>query len=380
MNFYYGVMIIFIMLVWGHLIVKFFYRTDISPAKSLEIDGLRGLLALGVFVAHAAISYRYYQGIPWQLPIENFYTMIGEGSVLFFFMITGFLFWNMIIRYRGVLNPWVFVQHRFLRLAPMFIFSFILIQLVAIYFSEYSLYTLAGRSGEYLVHILHFDGISLDITEIPNKLLINASVYWTLEYEWKFYLIILVLAFLYRTVLRHWIWFPLLLLVIIKIVLGQSNIWIIFPFGMLAASIKHALEEKNIIPTRMQKLFFNLFSIPFLVFILSDFHDGFNLLWYALGFLLFLLIVSGYVDFFGLLHLRTTVFLGSISYSVYLLHGIWLYTVLNILKRYIDFKTLGLEAYWLIIAVLGMVMIVSATFTYKFIEEKFYNLRSRMES
>ena len=102
------------------------------------------------------------------------------------------------------------------------------------------------------------------------------------------------------------------------------------------------------------------------------------LLWYALGFLLFLLIVCGYVDFFGLLHLRTTVFLGSISYSVYLLHGIWLYTVLNILKRYIDFKTLGLETYWLIFALIGMVMIVSSAFTYKFIEEKFYNLRARM--
>lgn len=378
MSFFYGVMIIFAMLVWGQLIIRFFYPTFAEPSeKSLAIDGLRGILVLGVFVAHSAISYRYYQGIPWQLPVENFYTMIGEGSVLFFFMITGFLFWNMIIRYRGALNPFVFTQHRILRLVPMFLFSYLLIQLVAIYFSEHSLPELLKRSGDYLYHLSRFDGIDVNITEIPDKLLINASVYWTLEYEWKFYVIILVLAFLYRTVLRYWVWFPILLLIIVKFFYGQSNIWIVFPFGMLAASIKYALAERNIVPTKGQKTFFNVLALPFLIYLLTDFHDGFNLLWYALGFILFVFIVCEYVDFFGLLNWNATVFLGSISYSVYLLHGIWLYTVLHILQRYLDFTKLGMEGYWLIIAAIGMAMVVSSALTYRYIEEKFYNLRTR---
>lgn len=378
MSFLYGVMIIFAMLLWGQLVMRFFYPTFTEPSeKSLTIDGLRGVSALGVFIAHSAISYRYYRGIPWQLPEENFYTMIGEGSVLFFFMITGFLFWNMIIRYRGVLNPIVFIQHRILRLVPMFLFSFILIQLVAVYFSEHALLELLKRSGDYLNHLSRFDGVDVDIMEVPDKLLINASVYWTLEYEWKFYVIVLLLAFMHRTILRYWIWFPILLLILIKIFLGQSNIWIVFPFGMLAASIKYALTERKIVPTKNQKTFFNVLAIPFLTYLLINFHDGFNLLWYALGFLLFVFIVCEYVDFFGLLNWNVTVFFGSISYSVYLLHGIWLYAVLHILQQYIDFATLGLERYWLIIAVIGMAMVVSCTFTYRFIEEKFYNLRTR---
>lgn len=380
MSFYYGVLIIVAMISLSHLIVSIFYRIDVtSSTKSVAIDGLRGLLALGVFVEHSMISFRYYQGIAWQRPQENFYTILGEGSVVFFFMITGFLFWNMIIRYRGELNPWIFVQHRLLRLAPMFIFSFLLIQLVAVYFSEYSLSVLTQRTEEYLFHVLHFDGINVDITEIPDKILINASVYWTLEHEWKFYLIILPLAFLYRTILRYWIWFPLVLFVLFRLLYGQSDIWMIFPFGMLAASIKFALGEKNIIPTNRQKIFFNVLAIPFLVFLLTNFHEGYTLLWYALGFVLFVFIVCDYVDFFGLLRMRATAFLGSISYSIYLLHGIWLYTVLNIIKRYIDFKALDVQLYWLIIAMIGMSAVVSSAVTYKFIEEKFYNLRGKMK-
>lgn len=380
MGFYYGVLVIFLILAWSHLVTQLFYQTDAkSSTKNVSIDGLRGLLALGVFIAHSAISYRYYQSGVWLLPIENFYTMIGEGSVIFFFMITGFLFWNMIIRYRGELNPLIFIQHRVLRLVPMFLFSYIIIQLVAISFSHHSLAILLERSGEFLTHILKFDGTYIDITEIPDKLLINASVFWTLEFEWKFYLIILVLAFLYRTVLHHWIWLPFILVIVFRIIFGHSAIWMIFPFGMLAASIKHILDGHRIVLSLNQKKVLNFLAIPYLIFLITNFHDGYSLLWYTLGFILFLLIVCQYVDFFGLLNLRAAAFLGSISYSIYLLHGIWLYTVLHILQHYIIFKTLSLELYWSIIGIIGMVMIVSAALSYRFIEEKFYNMRTKME-
>jgi peptidoglycan/LPS O-acetylase OafA/YrhL len=349
MGFYYGILLILLMVGWAHIITSFFYKTSISSTKNLALDGLRGLLALGVFVAHSAISYRYYRGNAWLLPKENFYAMAGEGAVIFFFMITGFLFWNMIIRYRGELNPMIFVQHRILRLLPMFIFSFMLIEVVAFSFNE------------------------------QLKFVINGGVYWTLDYEWKFYLIVLVLAFLYRKLFKYWVWLPLVLLFIGMMTLKESSIWFIFPFGMLAASIKYKLDLYDIKPSNIQKLLLNSLSIPFLIFIITQFHDGYNLLWYALGFILFLLIVCEYVDFFGVLHWKAMVLLGSISYSFYLLHAIGLYIGLNIIKRYVDFNHLGLNEYWLIIAILGLGIVTASTFTYHFIEEKFYKLRTKMD-
>jgi peptidoglycan/LPS O-acetylase OafA/YrhL len=82
---------------------------------------------------------------------------------------------------------------------------------------------------------------------------------------------------------------------------------------------------------------------------------------------IFLMIVSGN-DFHGLLSSRAFSFLGTISYSVYLLHPIVLYVCTRAAGRVIDFRTVTPLAYWTLAAAIGMVVILVSSLSYRFIE------------
>src|SRR5689334_9107223 len=58
--------------------------------RFFAIDGLRGLLAFGVFGHHATVMPGYFETGIWQAPPSVFYRMIGEVGVALFFAITGF--------------------------------------------------------------------------------------------------------------------------------------------------------------------------------------------------------------------------------------------------------------------------------------------------
>jgi len=68
-----------------------------KSARNESIDGLRGFLALGVFIHHCAVTWYYKQSGIWNVPPSNFYTELGQASVALFFMITAFLFWGKVI-------------------------------------------------------------------------------------------------------------------------------------------------------------------------------------------------------------------------------------------------------------------------------------------
>ena len=63
-----------------------------------NIDGLRGYLALGVFFHHFIITYYWQNTGIWQRSPENFYNNLAELSVSMFFMITGYLFFKVILK------------------------------------------------------------------------------------------------------------------------------------------------------------------------------------------------------------------------------------------------------------------------------------------
>jgi tRNA A-37 threonylcarbamoyl transferase component Bud32 len=70
------------------------------------IDGLRGYLAFGVFVHHSIITWIFLRTGVIDFPPSNFYSMLGQGSVALFFMITGFLFWSRLLA-QGRNHDWL---------------------------------------------------------------------------------------------------------------------------------------------------------------------------------------------------------------------------------------------------------------------------------
>ena len=80
--------------------IAFCGRLVAPPERSdryASIDGLRGYLALFVFLHHACVWYFFLQVGRWEVPPSSLYTHFGQSSVALFFMITGFLLFPNII-------------------------------------------------------------------------------------------------------------------------------------------------------------------------------------------------------------------------------------------------------------------------------------------
>src|ERR1700730_13991860 len=96
-------------LVVGWLIVgrSAFYQALCAPrtgARFASLDGLRGFLALGVFLHHGIIWHGIIASQP-RPPLGPYCKYLGQGSVIFFFLITGFLFWTKVVKAGGRIDP-----------------------------------------------------------------------------------------------------------------------------------------------------------------------------------------------------------------------------------------------------------------------------------
>jgi peptidoglycan/LPS O-acetylase OafA/YrhL len=106
--FFFLLMTVFVSL--GYLICRILppYNSLVRqlPAKNgyyLELESMRGILALAVVVHHAVVWYMlmYYQTSEISGPNATFYSQLGTAPVSFFFFITGFLFGRSSFRIRS---------------------------------------------------------------------------------------------------------------------------------------------------------------------------------------------------------------------------------------------------------------------------------------
>ena len=88
--------------------------------------------------------------------------------------------------------------------------------------------------------------------------------------------------------------------------------------------------------------------------------------------LVFTLIALGN-DIFGLLKINALKVLGEISYSIYLLHGIVLYVMIDLVLGRDFVKELTVLEYWLMIFGLTPILVIICTLTFKYIEKPFIN-------
>ena len=88
--------------------------------------------------------------------------------------------------------------------------------------------------------------------------------------------------------------------------------------------------------------------------------------------LVFTLIALGN-DIFGLLKINALKVLGEISYSIYLLHGIVLYVMIDLVLGRDFVKGLTVLEYWLMIFGLTPILVIICTLTFKYIEKPFIN-------
>lgn len=341
-----------------------------STSRTSTIDGLRGYLAVGVFIHHAVIYYRYLTDGVWDNPPSSLYTQLGTIDVSLFFMITGYLFWGKIISTQG--RPgWIklFIGRAF-RIGPVY---FLMTGFMLLIIAIETQFTLQEPLNEVLLEIspLLLFGIFEPghvINGFNGPRGITAAVTWTLRYEWVFYLIILPFSAIFARNRKHHLLYSVAVLLLClassSFKNGSSNNLLLASFyiGMVCASLQ-AHEFEIGISDRTMSIVATL-ALWFVFFEPVHTHKTIQT---VLSGIAFFVIVNG-CSLFGLLTNKSAQRLGEISYGIYLLQGI----VLFAFARIPEVRTLSTSTtiyYWLFLLIEAITLIALAFAAYYFIEK-----------
>jgi peptidoglycan/LPS O-acetylase OafA/YrhL len=345
-----------------------FYEDLVSPAKGSRyesLDGLRGILATSVFIHHAVVMQRFQVTGKWIMP-TNFYAYLGPVPVDFFFMITGFLFWSRAIRCRGRIAAVPLWSNRLLRIAPMCLFTVLLMFAIAAVESQFRLRVPLRKLVPQILGCLSL-GLFLPRLNGVDLLRVNAGVFWTLRFEWSFY-VWLPLVALCATPRRLAVLCAAAVPVMVfaESVTGDPrwNLFTYFLLGMIAAQL---------VAARRLARFFQ--SVPWTLAgiaasaILAALCPG----RYGMQVLMFVVFAAITYDsrLAAFLRWQSTKFLGTISYSIYLMHGIALFIVYSAVKRAVRVDELSPQAFWGICGCCGLLTIAVSAVTYRFVEHPF---------
>lgn len=339
-----------------------FYRAELDAPGGARfdcVDGLRGFLALAVFALHAVNMYTLHTRGDWSTDVAPFHSRAATAGVALFFMITGFLFWLRVLRAGQKFDTRAFFLSRLRRLTPMYLMSVLMVVVVIGAASGFTLHASPAAVVKELRPWLSFGFMDTGpVNRMEDARYINA-VYWTLAYEWLFYLALPLLALFARG------WGVVALAAVVLFFGTQKPIVFNFLFGALAAMIVHArlLDDKlkapwlGVLPLFALGVYFELPA-----------GNGFVQSLALFGFFIF--VVQGN-SLFGLLRTRAARVLGTISYSIYLTHCIALFITVSAANRVLPIRTMDAGEYWLLVSLAGAGCVLLSAVTYRFVEHPF---------
>lgn len=356
------------------LIVRWsgFYQQRLNTTSGSRfemLDGLRGFLALGVFFHHAVINYFYQLNHVWRAPDSQFYTMCGQVGVSFFFILTAFLFWTKVLVADGDVKWRTLYLSRVKRIVPMYVVSVFLLLVLVFIKSDW---VLKSNFLDVIRDSLKWFAFALlgspDINQLEHTFKINAGVFWTLEYEWKYYLSLPFLAFFFQYKKLVLFYF----FATIFIYLADQKVVFYFLAGMLAAQIQHNAPS---ITQRFSPRVNDWIFVATIVILFAGFKSAYGLLQAVVAMIGFVALLNG-KSVFGFFTLMPVRLLGEISYSIYLLHGIVITVCFLLLEDYMN-SIIANNSYWLLVAVIGTVLVLFSSLTYRWVEYKYMHVRAK---
>lgn len=340
-----------------------FYRERLAEAGASRfetIDGLRGYLALGVFGTHAVNMYTLHASGEWVAGIAPFYATAARAGVALFFVITGFLFWLRVLRAGDAFDTRAFFASRLRRLTPMYLMSVLMVLAVVAAASGFALREGPAALARDLRPWLSFGFMRTgELNGLDEARYVNA-VYWTLAYEWTFYVALPFLAVFARS------WRGGLALGAAVLVFGtQSPIVYNFLAGAAAAWLVH----RGILRNELQSPWLGAVPVASLAlyFLFPEVH---GLAQALLLFVFFVFVVHGF-SLFGLLRSRPAQFLGLVSYSIYLTHCIALFATVHAVHAVAPLAALEPAQYWALAALAAAASVALSTLTYRYVEYPF---------
>lgn len=366
--------------VIARMIVFFQLKTISIKGRHSGIDGLRGFLAMGVFIHHTVIWRNYCLTGNWEAPTSNFYNQLGQTSVALFFMISGYLFVKKLIDNReSGLNWSRFFIGRIARLVPLYYFSLLIIVLASLILNGWTLNTSLAHYMKDIGHWMAFTYMSRPaLNGLFEAQIVNAGVVWSLAFEWLFYFSLPLIGVFVLKVKPH------LIFILLAIGFVYLHYWSVGGFyyaqlhsflgGAIIVVLKHYFGEK----INCSHPLFGLLIIA-CFFGVCQFHSA-DYIYCKL----FITAVFGIIafgnTFFGLLTSSAFRLLGTISFSIYLLHGIVLFFTIKFIVGYEFIQQLSDLNYLLFVLLLIPVVILISLSTYQYVELPFIKWNQRRRS
>ncbi|MYL56330.1 acyltransferase family protein [Virgibacillus halodenitrificans] len=312
-----------------------------------ELDALRGIAALIVVLFHYSTKYNELYGHSKTEYITTFEW--GHYGVQLFFIISGFVIYMTVLKVSSVKD---FIFKRAIRLYPAYVFAVILTFVIS---SIYILERMKVSVFEAIVNLTMLQGF------IPNMPTVD-GVYWSLRVELTFYIIMAVLLMFKlerRTMLFSIVWLLTSCFIQIAYHLNDSHLFLLlesfsiskYSHLFIIGIMFFLLKEKNRLSCHLVILSCIIYD-----FIFQGIESG---LFTTCCVMIFYLIVSGKLKF---LNNKPLVFLGSISYALYLVHQNIGYVIINFME------SIGLENEFFIVIPITISILLAWILT-KFVEK-----------
>jgi peptidoglycan/LPS O-acetylase OafA/YrhL len=349
------------------------WRFGPPPAQGrfAAIDGLRGYLAFFVFVHHGAVWYFYARGSEWADPPSHVYTNFGQIAVALFFMITGFLFFSKILEARTKHLDWTRLYvSRTLRLGPLYFLAMAALFLICAHLSNWRLHQSIPQVLSEVSRWLTFTALGdPGINGVHNTSVIIADVIWTLPYEWIFYLMLplLALGVGVRAPWRFLVPSALVAGAAVTIIIARHASvyhWLSFGGGVAAAFAVRSTWLHRFAPSHWN----GLVALALIGTVLAFFpttHSYLAILMLSIAFIL----IAGGNSLLGMLASDVSRYLGEMTYSVYLLHGLVLFVFFRFVMGFDRLRELTPVEHWLAMTAMAPLVIVICALTFKFVEQ-----------
>lgn len=289
------------------------------------IDGMRGLLAYAVFIHHGVITWQYLHTGLWALPPSRLYTHLGQSSVALFFMVTAFLFWDKLLKAGPDMDWPGFVSSRFYRVYPVYALAVLLTVALALAATGFELRTGLLDLLRRLIGWATFKAPPINGMDNAGQIVAYAT--WSLPYELLFYAALPALAFLFSPARRLR---PAVVSLVATLALllyfRNFSLAVLECFlGGIAAA--YAIRQPRFVRFARSDRGLAM-ALAALLATMAGFPGAYAPL-PVLGLGLFFAVVAAGQDFHGLLTRQPILWLGEISYGVYLLHGIAIWTLIT---------------------------------------------------
>lgn len=355
-----------------------------SPAYIKSLTPLRGLAALWVVLFHIDVSL-YYRDLGGLLP-RDASGLFAKGYlwVDFFFLLSGFIiahvYGNSLAGQHKTQAVRQYLWARFTRLYPLHLFTLLVLVVMSSLVGHWLPQVIDGSWKTYFAwsalpsHLLFTNAMNQHVYLSWNM------VSWSIGAEWWTYVAaIAVLAFVPVRALGYWVLLMLcgaLGLVTLVYSLPEKNLDITFNYGFVRCLCEFVIGL-GLYRLYQRRLLARLLARDILLgvltlIILVIFHWRLpDLLVVPVFCVLILAAAYNQTRVARLLNLRWLQYLGDISYSVYLVHGIWFmvfWFAFPFLKLQLGDALLAPLWAWLYALVFVLLTLGSAHFTHRYIE------------